>query len=102
MSMSKKNIQTLLIKQLIEDGQVRLVLPDGIILEIGVNQEDKDGNVVNCIEDYCYVVVRRDNVAFLLDSYNAGLQFVERKDTMLIEDMTTGDDGQAVKCLEIC
>ena len=101
MATPKKNIQTLLIKHLIDKGHVELILPDGIIIEIGVTQEDNHGNVVNCIEDYCYVTIRRDNVAFLIDSYAAGLQFIERSNTMLVEDSSVGRDGQLVKRLDI-
>lgn len=98
---SKKNIQTLLIKHLIDEGHVELILPDGVRIEIGVTQEDNKGNVVNCIEDYCYVTVKRENVAFLVDSYAACLQYIEEKDTMLVEDSTVGRDGQLVKRLDI-
>lgn len=101
MSASKKNIQTLLIKNLIDEGHVELILPDGIRLEIGVTQEDNRGNTINCIKDYCYVTVRRDNVAFLIDSYAACLQFVKRENTLRVEDSTIGRDGQIVERLDI-
>tara|TARA_Y100000034_G_scaffold117103_1_gene156211 strand:+ start:811 stop:1113 length:303 start_codon:yes stop_codon:yes gene_type:complete len=99
--MSKKNIQTLLIKHLMEKGQIELLLPDGVKLEIGVMQLDQEGELINCIEDYCYVVANREDKKFTLDSYNVGLQFAESQDTMLFDDVTIGDDGDPVRRLEI-
>ena len=81
--MSKKNIQTLLIKHLMEKGQIELLLPDGVKLEIGVMQLDKEGDLINCIESYCYVIANQGDKRVLLDSYNMGLQFPETKDTIL-------------------
>lgn len=100
--MSKKSIQNLLIKHLTKKGQIELSLPDGVKLEIGVMQMDKEGELVNCIEDYCYVVVNREDKSFLLDSYNVGLQFVESQDRMVFDDVTVGTDGKStVRRLEI-
>lgn len=99
--MSKKNIQTLLIKHLMEKGQIELLLPDGVKLEIGVMQLDKQGDLVNCIENYCYVVANREDKSLILDSYNAGLQFTEDKDTMLFDDVTKGTDGDSIRRLEV-
>jgi hypothetical protein len=99
--MSKKNIQTLLIKHLMEKGQIELLLPDGVKLEIGVMQLDKEGDLVNCIENYCYVVANREDKRLLLDSYNAGLQFIDTKDTMLFDDVTKGTDGDSIRRLEV-
>lgn len=99
--MSKKNIQTLLINHLIEKGQIELLLPDGVKLEIGVMQLDNKGELVNCIKDYCYVVATHQDKRFLLDSYNAGLQFTETPDTLVFDDVTVGDDGESVRRVEI-
>ena len=99
--MSKKNIQSLLIKHLMKKGQIELLLPDGVKLEIGVMQLDKEGDLVNCIENYCYVVANREDKKLLLDSYNVGLQFTDTKDTMLFDDVTIGINGEAVRRLEV-
>ena len=99
--MSKKNIQTLLIKHLMEKGQIELLLPDGVKLEIGVMQLDQEGDLVNCIEDYCYVVANREDKRFLLDSYNVGLQFTETQDTMIFDNVTIGCDGEPIRRVEI-
>ena len=99
--MSKKNIQTLLIKHLMEKGQIELLLPDGVKLEIGVMQLNSKGDLVNCIENYCYVVASREDKRLLLDSYNAGLQFVDSKDTMLFDDVTIGTEGDPIRRLEV-
>lgn len=99
--MSKKNIQTLLIKHLMEQGQIELLLPDGVKLEIGVMQLNQNGDLVNCIEDYCYVVANRADKRTLLDSYNVGLQFSDTQDTILFDDVTLGTDGESIRRLEV-
>lgn len=99
--MSKKNIQTLLIKHLMEKGQIELLLPDGVKLEIGVMQLDKEGDLINCIESYCYVIANQGDKRILLDSYNMGLQFTETKDTILFNDVTMGLDGEPIRRLEV-
>ena len=99
--MSKKNIQTLLIKHLMEKGQIELLLPDGVKLEIGVMQLDKEGDLINCIESYCYVIANQGDKRVLLDSYNMGLQFPETKDTILFNDVAEGLDGDPIRRLEV-
>lgn len=82
-------------------GQIELLLPGGVKLEIGVMQLDKQNELVNCIEDYCYVVADRDDKKLFLDSYNVGLQFTETQDTMLFDDIAIGNDGEPVRRLEV-
>lgn len=71
-----KNLQHLLIKDLLKDGSVQLLLPDGITLEIGIVQDDKMGKKQKT-DDYCYVVVKRDGKSIVLDSYTLGMSFQE-------------------------
>ena len=99
--MSKRNIQTLLIKHLMEEGEIELLLPDGIKLEIGVMQRNKKQELVNCIENYCYVTAERSDKKLLLDSYNVGLQFTDDQDTMLFDDVSIGNNGTSTRRLEV-
>lgn len=93
-------LQYLLINQLLKNGKVELLLPDGITLEIGITQEDEHGKLKKT-DDYCYVVTSRSGKSTLLDSYNLSLQFEEQKDTIVFEDLLYDDDGKSIHTLEV-
>ena len=93
-------IQYLLVSHLLKNGSINLILPDGIELEIGITQENSEGELV--MEDkYCYVVATRDNKSILLDSYNLGLQFEDNDDTIIFEDKVLSEDGNVVRRLDV-
>ena len=69
----RDKIQHLLITQLFEEGEVRLVLPDGLTLELGITKEGKNGLVKD--QNYCWLQASQDDKTVSLDSYNLGLQF---------------------------
>jgi len=93
-------LQYLLIKQLLKQGTVELILPDGITIEIGITQEDKYGELKKT-DDYCYVVASRDGKSTLLDSYNLGLRYEDEKDILIYEDAELDDDGVLVRSLDV-
>lgn len=93
-------LQYLLIKQLLKEGTVELLLPDGITLEIGITQEDKYGEIKKA-DNYCYVVASRDGKSILLDTYNLGLRFEDEKDILIYEDADLNDDGVVVRSLDV-
>ena len=75
--MDKKNkIQALLVEHLLKHGQIQLLLPDGVTLEIGVTQENNEGDLIP-IEDYCWVIATHKDRSACLDPYNMGLRFVD-------------------------
>lgn len=101
MSDSKaRRIQYLLITQLLEQGSVQLILPDGVTLDIGIVQEDKFGNRKKA-DDYCYVVASRDGKSAMLDSFNCGVKYEVEQDTIIYEDETSDKDGRLVKTLDV-
>ena len=93
-------LQYLLIKEILKKGTVELLLPDGIILEIGITQEDKDGNLKKA-DDYCYVVASRDGKSIMLDTYNLGLRFEDEKDILIFEDVDLNEDGAMIRSLDV-
>lgn len=95
-----RKLQCLLIKELLENGSVELILPDGITLEVGILQKDKFGNVSKA-DGYCYVVATRAGKTTLLDSYNLGVQYEPESDTIIFEDEITDDNGKVVKTLDV-
>lgn len=94
-----RKLQYLLINQLMKNGSVELVLPDGITLEIGITQEGHRG--LEKTDDYCYVVAKRDAKTAMLDSYNLGLQYEESEDILTYEDEVMDDDGVVIHRLEV-
>lgn len=95
-----RKLQHLLIKQLLEAGRVELLLPDGITVEIGIVQENKHGDLIKT-DDYCYVVATRGDRSAMIDSYNLGLQFEDREDTIIYEGTDLGENGEVVKYMDV-
>jgi hypothetical protein len=81
----KDKIQYLLISYLLKHGSIKLKLPDGIDLEIGITQEGRNGKLVKA-RDYCYVVTQRNDKLVELDSYNLGLNFIDEDGIILIDE----------------
>ncbi len=101
--MTKKDkIQHLLITHLKKNGSIKLVLPDGILVEIGITKEGSGGDVViDKNDDYCWVKASRFNNEFILDSFNLGLSYEDNPSTILVEDVDVTEDGVPIKRLEI-
>ncbi len=93
-------LQALLITQLTKHGSVKLLLPDGIVLEIGVNQLGYNGQLVN-VEDYCWIMASREDRMAVLDSYNCGVRYADRKNTVVFEDTIINHEGEKVHYLDV-
>lgn len=93
-------LQALLITQLSKYGSVKLLLPDGIVIEIGVNQLGHDGQLVN-VEDYCWVMASRKDRIAVLDSYNCGVRFADNNRTIVFEDTIVNHEGETVRHLDV-
>lgn len=98
--MSKNKIQSLLVSHLLKHGQIELLLPDGVTLEIGITQEGKDGEIVKK-DDYCWVITSRDDRSTSIDSYNLGLKFQDKDNILVLEDSFTDQNGEPVRRLDV-
>jgi len=98
--MSKSKIQSLLITHLLKHGQISLLLPDGVKLEIGLTQEDQEGNLV-VQEDYCWVIATHQNRSTCLDPYNMGLRFSDNESVLVFDDKFIDNDGEQVRRLDV-
>lgn len=98
--MSKNKIQSLLVSHLLKHGQIELLLPDGVTLEIGITQEGKDGELVKK-DDYCWVITSRDGRSTSIDSYNLGLRFNDAENILVLEDSFTDQNGEPVRRLDV-
>lgn len=93
-------LQYLLINHLEKFGNIKLLLPDNVVLEIGVNQLNNAGELVK-VDNYCWVMASRDDKTAILDSYNLGLRFSEESDSMVFEDEFIDGEGKKVKILDV-
>jgi hypothetical protein len=98
--MSKQKIQSLLISHLLQHGHIDLRLPDGMILEIGIDQEGSNGSLVKK-DDYCLVIASQGNRATTIDSFNLGLRFEDDENKLVYEDRFTDDGGEKVRRLDV-
>lgn len=98
--MSKNKIQSLLVRHLLKYGQISLALPDGVTLEIGLTQEDKEGNLV-IEKDYCWIIASQNNRTTSLDHYNMGLRFADEENIFVFEDKFVDKDGEAVRRVDV-
>ncbi len=99
--MSNNKLQSLLITHLQKHGSVKLVLPDGVTLEIGVNQLDKGGRLVN-VDNYCWIMAQREDRMTVLDSYNCGIRYAaDDEKTILLDDEFVTSEGSLVRRLDV-
>jgi len=98
--MTNRKIQALLINHLQKHGSVELLLPSNITVEIGVNQLDRNGDLVN-VDDYCWVTTSQQDKMTILDSYNLGLRYSHDQRMVLLEDVFTNEEGEEIKRLDV-
>lgn len=98
--MLNNKIQALLINHLQRYGNLKLLLPDGIILEIGTNQIGVNGELVN-VNDYCWVTAEKEDKMTILDSYNLGLRFNDDTKLIVFEDTVIDDNGEKIRRLDV-
>jgi len=98
--MLNNKIQALLIGHLQKHGALRLLLPDGIILEIGTNQVSNDGELVN-VDDYCWIIASKEDKMAVLDSYNVGIRFNEDSKSLVFEETVINSEGEKIRRLDV-
>jgi hypothetical protein len=98
--MKNSKIQSLLITHLLDQGAIELVLPDGLVLELGITQESEDGSLKKC-DDYCWVIASQKDRSVSIDSYNLGLRFSRENANILLEDEVLDQDGQPLCVVDV-
>lgn len=93
-------LQSLLITQLQKYGNVELILPDGIVLELGITQISQDGDIVKA-EDYCWVIASRKDRSVSIDKYNVGVRFADDERVIVLDDRFVDHDGENVRRLDV-
>jgi hypothetical protein len=97
--MKTNKIQALLINHLVKHGTIQLALPDNMILEIGITAETDSG--VEKIDDYCWVITKKEDRSTCIDSYNLGIRFNEEDKNIVLDDSFTDSDGMQVRQLSV-
>ena len=83
-----------------ENGHIKLLLPGGFALEMGIVQEAKDGRLVKT-DNYCWIIASQDDRVVSMDSFNLGLRYLDDDDKMIFEDESLGFNGQSLKTLSV-
>jgi hypothetical protein len=78
----KQKLQYLLISNLMKDGEVQLILPDGITLSLGITKDSKNG--IDKDLQYCWLTANQDDKSIFLDSRN--LDFSFSRDRLIVND----------------
>lgn len=92
----RDKIQYLLMTHLLEKGHIKLNLPDGMTLELGIVQEDKQGDLVKT-DDYSWLIASQKNRTVSMDSFNFGLRYAAETDKILFEEETVDQEGMKMK-----
>jgi hypothetical protein len=98
--MTKNKIQASIVEHLLKHGQIELILPDGVTLEIGLTQENEDGKL-KIQDDYCWVMASQGGRTACLDSYNMGLRFNDNDKTIVFEEKFVDQNGEQVRRLDV-
>jgi hypothetical protein len=98
--MHNNKIQALIIGHLSKYGMLRVLLPDGIVLELGTNQISDEGKLVNA-ENYCWIMASKEDKMAVLDSYNIGLRFNDDSKSLVFEETVINGEGEKVRKLDV-
>lgn len=98
-SPARNKIQKLFVEYLMKEGTLELSLPNGMVLEVGVTQENRYGDQ-EITPDYCWLVASQKNRSVCIDSYNLGLRYPGDRE-MVCEQSVLNDDGTSMKILDV-
>lgn len=96
---TKNKVQQMFVETLMRDGALELVLPNGMVLEVGVTQENKYGDL-EITPDYCWIVATQRDRSISMDNYNLGIRYVGDKD-MVCEYSMLSKDGININILDV-
>lgn len=98
-SAAKNKIQRLFVEYLLKEGTLELALPSGMVLEVGVTQENRYGDQ-EITPDYCWVVASQRNRSVSIDRYNLGLRYRGDRE-MVCQQSVLDDDGTNINILDV-
>jgi len=95
-----KRLQASLINHLEKHGTIQINLPDNFILEIGITEEDENAKI-DKNDQYCYVIVKNESRATVIDKYNLGLRFSDDLNSIVMDDKFVDHDGKNIKTINV-
>jgi len=90
----------MIVEHLLKHGQIELLLPDNVTLEIGITQENQTGKFVKK-DNYCWVMASRNDRTACIDSFNLGLRFPDEDNALILDDSFINQDGEQVRRLDV-
>lgn len=95
---TKSKVQEVFISHLLKEGQVQLLLPNNMILEVGITQENRFGDLEKN-PNYCWVIASQNGREVSIDEYNLGLRYED--DKVICEHQSVSQDGENIKILDV-
>jgi len=92
-------VQRLFVELLMKEGALELALPNGMILEVGITQENREGDL-EIIPDYCWIVASQKGRSISMDNYNLGIRYSGDKE-MVCEYSMLSEDGTNINVLDV-
>lgn len=92
-------VQQMFVDLLMRDGAVELALPNGVVLEVGITQENRYGELEK-VSDYCWVVASHKHRSISIDKYNLGIRYTGDKN-MICEYSMQSADGVNINILDL-
>jgi hypothetical protein len=99
MKTTKNKLQQIFTEHLFKEGAVELALPNGMVLEVGITQENKYGDLEKT-QDYCWVIASQKNRSVSIDRYNLGMRYSGEKERVC-EYSSLSEDGTNVKVFDV-
>jgi hypothetical protein len=96
---NKNKVQEVFINHLLSEGQVQLLLPNNMVLEVGITQENKYGDLEKQ-PNYCWIIASQNGREVSIDEYNLGLRF-EDKNKMICEQKSISQDGENITIFDV-
>ena len=96
---TKNKVQEVFINHLLSEGHVQLLLPNNMILEVGITQENKYGNLEK-YPNYCWIIASQNGREVSIDEYNLGLRF-EDNSKMICEQKSVSQDGENITIFDV-
>ena len=97
---TSSKIQSLIVRHLMKHGSIQIRLPDGVLVEIGITQEDIQGKYT-IKDDYCWVLASQEDRSVGFDSeYNMAIQFDTCSKLVVLDDNIV-QDGATYRRLEV-
>lgn len=96
---TSSKIQRMFVEFLMKEGAVELALPNGMVLEVGITQENRYGDL-EITPDYCWVVASHRDRSISMDNYNLGIRYKGDREIVCEYSMHSAD-GTNINVLDV-